>query len=123
MVPGVPPEVVAGLVRVLADGPLSATAAGLALDMSKSAAHRHLAALHQAGVVEKTRGAGRSAGWQLASQHPGPPQYSTLEDLAQAVHDGLVEADDEQRAVLEQVWEIANRPRLTLIQGGGGGGR
>ena len=81
VVPGVPPEVAAGLVRALAKGPLSAGAAGLTLGMSKSAAHRHLAALHQAGVVEKARGAGRSArvaaGWPAGGpaavhHHRGP---------------------------------------------------
>jgi predicted ArsR family transcriptional regulator len=117
----VAPDVVAGLVRVLARGPLSAAAAGMALGISKSAAHRHLAALNDAGVVEKACGAGRSAGWQLAGQHPAPPQYTTLEDLAEAVHDGLVDADDEQRAVLEQVWQMGRRPRLTLVQGGSSG--
>ena len=89
--------------------------------MSKSAAHRHLAALHQAGVVEKTRGAGRSAGWQLAGTRPAPQQYTTLEDLAEAVHQGLVEADDDARNVLEEVRRIAARPRLTLLHGSGGG--
>ena len=120
---GVPPEIVANLIRVLSAGPLSAAAAGLALGMSKSAAHRHLAALHQAGVVEKTRGAGRSAGWQLAGTRPAPQQYTTLEDLAEAVHQGLVEADDDARSVLEEVRRIAARPRLTLLQGGGDGGQ
>jgi DNA-binding transcriptional ArsR family regulator len=91
-----------------------------ALGMSKSAAHRHLAALHDAGVIEKARGGGRSAGWQLVGQRPAPPPYTTLEDLAEAVHDGLVDADDEQRAVLEQVWQITRRPRMTLVQTGGG---
>ena len=123
-VTGVPPEVVAGLVRVLARGPLSAAAAGLALGMSKSAAHRHLAALHQAGVVEKARGGGRSAGWQLTGQDATPPAYTTIAQLAEAVHDGLVpDVSDEQREVLEQVWQIAHRPRLTLLQGSGGRGQ
>ena len=124
VITGVPPEVVAGLVRVLARGPLSAAAAGLALRMSKSAAHRHLAALHQAGVVEKARGGGRSAGWQLAGQDAAPAAYTTIAQLAEAVHDGLVPAvTDEQREVLEQVWQIARRPRLTLLQGSGGRGQ
>jgi DNA-binding transcriptional ArsR family regulator len=123
-VPGVPPEVAAGLVRVLARGPLSAAAAGLALGMSKSAAHRHLAALHQAGVVEKARGGGRSAGWQLAGHDAAPPACTTIAQLAEAVHDGLVpDVTDEQREVLEQVWQIAHRPRLTLLQGSGGLGQ
>jgi hypothetical protein len=40
------------------------------------------------------------------------------------VHDGLVpDVTDEQREVLEQVWQIAHRPRLTLLQGSGGRGQ
>jgi hypothetical protein len=123
VVPGVPPEVVANLIRVLSGGPRSAAAAGLALGMSKSATHRHLAALNQAGVVEKAQGAGRSAGWQLADPRPVPPQYTTLQDLAEAVHQGLVEADDDALGVLEEVRRIAGRPRLTLLYGSGGGGQ
>jgi hypothetical protein len=42
-------------------------------------------------------------------------QYSTLEDLAQAVHDGLVDADDDARGVLEQVRRIAARKRLSVV--------
>ena len=30
---------------------------------------------------------------------------------------------NEQREVLEQAWQITQRPRLTLLQGGGGGGQ
>ena len=64
-------------------------------------------------MAEKA-GGGRAVRWQL--ERPDLPagtrdpagQYTTLEDLAQAVHDGLVDADDEQRAVLEQV--LADRP-------------
>ena len=33
------------------------------------------------------------------------------------------DATDEQREVLEQAWQIAHRPRLTLLQGGGGSGQ
>ena len=53
---------------------------------------------------------------------PEPRPYTTIEALAQAVHDGLVDASDEQRAVLEQAWQVDNRPRLTLLQGGGSDG-
>jgi DNA-binding transcriptional ArsR family regulator len=125
VVSGVPPEIAAGLVRVLADGALPASAAGQALSMSKSAAHRYLSALREAGVVETT-GAGRAIKWRLVgatSAAAQPQPYTTLEALAQAVHDGLVDATDEQREVLEQAWQIAQRPRLTLLQGGGGGGQ
>jgi hypothetical protein len=44
-----------------------------------------------------------------------PPEYVTIEALAQAVHEGLVEANQEQRAVLQQAWQIARRPHLTLV--------
>jgi predicted ArsR family transcriptional regulator len=93
---------------------------GAALGISKTAAFRHLSAMRACGVAEQT-GTGRGAGWRLAAaqQADARPQYTTIEDLAQAVRDGLVEADDEQRAVLEQALEIAGRPRLTLLQGGG----
>ncbi len=76
-------------------------------------------------MVEKARGGGRSAGWQLAGQDRGAPPavHHDRGQLAQAVHDGLVDASDEQREVLEQVWQIAHRPRLTLLQGSGGRGQ
>jgi hypothetical protein len=125
VVSGVPPEIAAGLVRVLAGGALPASAAGQALGMSKSAAHRYLSALREAGVVETT-GAGRAIKWRLVGAAPAaaqPQPYTTIEALAQAVHDGLVDATDEQREVLEQAWQIAQRPRLTLLQGGGSGGQ
>jgi hypothetical protein len=124
-VPGVPPEIAAGLVRVLASGPLPSSAAGQALSMSKSAAHRYLSALREAEMVETT-GTGRAIKWRLAGAASAPAQpqpYTTIEALAQAVHDGLVDATDEQREVLEQAWQIAHRPRLTLLQGGGGDGQ
>jgi hypothetical protein len=120
VVPGVPPAVVAIVIPMLASGRTSASAVGLALGISKTAAFRHLSAMRDYGLAEQA-GAGRGAGWRLAAQQMDTgPQYTTIEDLAQAVHDGLVEADDEQRAVLEQALEIASRPRLTLLQGGGG---
>ena len=46
-----------------------------------------------------------------------PPRYLTIAALAEAVHDGLADADDEQRAVMEKVREISlrqGRPHLTL---------
>jgi hypothetical protein len=119
VVPGVPPGIVAAVLPMLASGRTSASAVGAALGISKTAAFRHLSAMRDYGVAEQA-GTGRGAGWCLAAQQDGTrPQYTTIEDLAQAVHDGLVEADDEQRAVLEQALQIASRPRLTLLQGGG----
>jgi hypothetical protein len=122
-VPGVPPAVVAVVLPMLASGRTTASAVGLALGISKTAAFRHLSAMRQCGVAEQA-GTGRGAGWRLAPrQDDACRQYTTIEDLAQAVHDGLVEADDEQRAVLEQALQIASRPRLTLLRGGGHGGQ
>jgi DNA-binding transcriptional ArsR family regulator len=115
VVPGVPPGVTEGLIRVLAQGPRSALALGQTLGLSKSAMHRHLATLHEAEVVEKTPGRGRSAGWQLARRPQPAPPYVTIHALAQAVHEGLVEADGEQREVLEQVWQLTSRPHLALV--------
>jgi hypothetical protein len=122
---GVPPEIAAGLVRVLAGNSLPASAAGQALGMSKSAAHRYLAALREAGVVETT-GTGRAIKWRLVrspSAAAQPGTYSTIEALAQLVHDGVVQAEPEQREILEQAWQIAHCPHLTVLQGGGGGGQ
>jgi hypothetical protein len=122
-VPGVPPEAMEVLMRLLgtAEG-TTAGAAGLALGKSKSSAHDYLAALRDQGIAEKT-GGGRGSRFRLVRAAPPaapePRPYTTIEALAQAVHDGLVDASDEQRAVLEQAWQIANRPRLTLLHGGG----
>ena len=126
-VAGVPPEAMAVLMRLLA-APEGTTAAlaGLALGKSKSSAHDYLTALRDQGLAEKT-GGGRGSRFRLVRAEPPaePPAatearpYTTIEALAQAVHDGLVDASDEQRAVLEQAWQVANRPRLTLLQGGG----
>ena len=129
-VPGVPPEAVAVLMRLLAvpEG-TTASAAGLALGKSKSTALDYLTALRDQGIAELT-GGGRGSRFRLVRAEPPaeppaaaePRPYTTIEALAQAVHDGLVDASDEQRAVLEQAWQVANRPRLTLLQGGGGDG-
>jgi hypothetical protein len=123
-VPGVPPGIVAVVFPMLASGRTTASAVGAALGISKTAAFRHLSAMRDYGVAEQA-GTGRGAGWRLAAgqQDSTRPQYTTIEDLARAVRDGLVEADDEQRAVLEQALHIAGRPRLTLLRGGGDGGQ
>ena len=129
-VAGVPPEAMAVLMRLLA-APEGTTAAlaGRALGKSKSSAHDYLTALRDQGLAEKT-GGGRGSRFRLVRAEPPaePPAatearpYTTIEALAQAVHDGLVDASDEQRAVLEQAWQVANRPRLILLQGGGSDG-
>ena len=124
VVPGVPPEAIPVLMRLLgsAEG-TTASAAGLAIGKSKSVAHEYLAALRDHGIAEKT-GGGRGSRFRLtrpdltAVTEPRP--YLTLEALAQFVVDGLVDADDEQRAVLEKAHDLIRRKRLTLVQGGGG---
>lgn len=134
MVPGVPPEAMAVLYPLLASGRTSAAAAGLALGVSKTVAYEYLAAMREYGFAEVT-GGGRSSGWRLPDQPQMPEdkqelvdnyiavsQYTTLEDLAQAVHDGQVDADDDARAVLEQVRRIAARKRFTVVPGASGDG-
>ena len=51
---------------------------------------------------------------------PVPAAYVTVEALADMVHDGLVDVDDDTRAVLEQARQIrdrqrAARPHLTVV--------
>jgi hypothetical protein len=127
VVPGVPPEVMAVLYPLLASGRTSAAAVGLQLGVSKTTAYEYLAAMREYGFAE-VAGGGRSSGWQLPGQPQVPEamqeplrqyiaasQYATIEDLAQAVHDGLVEADDDARGVLEEVRRIAGRKRLSVV--------
>jgi DNA-binding transcriptional ArsR family regulator len=127
VVPGVPPEAVAVLMRLLARGPLSASEAGLAIGVSKPTAKRYMAALRDAGAVTMT-GGGRGSRWRpsgpvppaAASASPEVERYTTLAELAEAAHDGRVPGmTGEQRELLEQVWQIGHRPRLTVITGGG----
>ena len=124
MVPGVPPEDMPVLLRLLAS-PEGTTAAlaGQALGKSKSLAHEYLTALRDRNIAQLT-GGGRASRFRLARHDPpaGPEAsaYTTIAELAEAVHDGLVPGvTGEQREVLEQVWQIAHRPRLTVLQGGG----
>jgi hypothetical protein len=117
----------AALYPLLASGHTSAAAVGLRLGVSKTTAHGYLAAMREYGFAELA-GGGRSSGWQLRDrpevpeQMQGPlrqyiaaSQYTSLEDLAQAVHDGLVDADDDARSVLEEVRRIAGRRRLSAV--------
>jgi hypothetical protein len=129
VIPGVPPRAVAVLMPLLASGRTSAAAAGLALGVSKTVAYEYLSAMREYGFAE-VAGGGRSAGWQLP-QHPEVPEdkrehvenytalrrYTTLEDLAEAVHEGQVNADDDARTLLEKVRRIAARKRLTVLPG------
>ena len=126
VVPGVPGEVVAAVLPMLASGRTSASAVGLALGISKTAAFRHLSAMRACGVAEQA-GTGRGAGWRLAPrqepagrQDPAQSSYLTIAELAEAAHEGRIPGmTGEQREVLEQVWQIAHRPRLTLLRGDG----
>jgi hypothetical protein len=99
--------------------------------VSKTTAYEYLAAMRDYGFAELA-GAGRSSGWQLPERPEVPEhmqeqlrqyiavsetvsKYTTLEDLAQAVHDGEVDADDDARAALEQVRRIAAKKRLSVV--------
>ena len=131
VVPGVPQKVMAVLYPLLASGRTSAAEAGLALGVSKTVAYEYLAAMRTYGYAEVT-GGGRSSGWQLPERPEVPEdkraevdrhiaaretisRYDTLEDLAQAAHDGLVDVDEEARDVLEEVRRIAGRKRLSVV--------
>ena len=135
VVPGVPPEAMAVLYPMLASGRTSAAAVGLRLGVSKTTAHGYLAAMREYGFAE-VAGGGRSSGWQLPERPEVPEQmheplrqyvtasqYTTLEDLAQAVHDGLVDADQDARDVLAEVRRIAGRRRLTAVPDPAGDGQ
>ena len=82
-----------------------------------------------------TAGGGRSTRWHRAAAAPpgparpgpvpedlpAPSAYVTVEALADAVHEGLVDVDDDTRAVLEQARQIrdrqrAARPHLAVVQ-------
>jgi predicted ArsR family transcriptional regulator len=120
----VPPEAVAVLMRLLA-APEGTTAseAGLALGKSKETAREYLTALRDRELAQLT-GGGRGSRWRLVRAEPpaasGSRPYLTIEALAQYVVDGLVDADSDQRAVLEKAHDMIRRQRLTLVQGGGG---
>ena len=127
VIPGVPPKVMAVLYPLLTSGRTSAAAAGLKLGVSKTVAYEYLDAMRKYGYAE-VAGGGRSSGWQLPERPEVPEemkeslrayntacQYGTLEDLAEAVHDGLVDADDDARAVLEKVRRIVARKRLSVV--------
>ena len=117
------------LLRMLArpDG-VTAKEAGEALGKSKSRAGDYLRILASRGIAIRT-GSSRASRYRLASQpaagqrpEPAPARpdsYVTIEALADAVHEGLVDVDDDTRAVLEQARQIrdraARRPHLTIV--------
>jgi hypothetical protein len=104
----------------------TAVAAAAALGKSKQSALNYLTALRDRGVATQV-GAGRGHRWHVVRAAPGTPRkpapagpqprpYLTLENLAEFVLKGLVDADDEQRAILEQAHDMIRRKRLTLVK-------
>ena len=115
-VPGVPSEAMPVLMDLMAapDG-TSAAAAGLALGKSKQSALDYLTVLRDQGVAKMT-GGGRGSRWWLvraepAAEHeqPAPRPYLTLAAHAEAVVEGLADADPDQRALMEQVHHMISR--------------
>ncbi len=125
----IPPADGQTLLRMLArpDG-VTAKEAGEALGKSKSRAGDYLRILASRGIAVRT-GSSRASRYRLASPpaagqraEPAPARpdgYVTIEALADAVHEGLVDVDDDTRAVLEQARQIrdraARRPHLTIV--------
>ena len=52
---------------------------------------------------------------RIAKEAADPEDLETLEDLAQAAHDGLVDVDEDLAQVLEEVRRIADRKRLSVV--------
>ena len=121
---GLPPSEAQVLLRLLSSPEgITSSAAGAAIGKSKWIAHRYLTALRERGIAILD-GEGRGRRWRLARADDAEPEpghaapYLTIEALADAVHDGLVDVDDGTRTVLEKAREICNRqgrPRLTLV--------
>jgi hypothetical protein len=118
------------LLRLLArpDG-ATAKEAGEALGKSKSRAGDYLRILDSRGIAVRT-GSSRASRYRLARQPAGEPRseraqarpdgYVTIEMLADEVHNGLADVDDDTRAVLEQARQIRDqatvrRPHLTVV--------
>jgi hypothetical protein len=128
--PGVPPPAFQTLLGLLeAPGGTTGSEAGLAIGKSKTVALEYLSLLRGRGIAA-TAGGGRATRWyRTAPAPPGPapdgppspPAYVTVEALADAVHDGLADVDDDTRAVLEQARQIRDRqrvarPQLTVVR-------
>jgi hypothetical protein len=127
---GIPPADGQALLRLIAvRGQVTAKEAGDAIGKSKSRAGDYLRLLASRGILVRT-GSSRASRYGLASQPAAQPRpepaparpdgYVTIEALADAVHEGLVDVDDDTRAVLEQVRQIRDRaarrpPRLTVV--------
>jgi hypothetical protein len=123
---GVPPQSAKVVLRLLS-APEGTTAASAAQELrkSKSTAHEYLTAACQQRIAERT-GGGRGSRYRLAGAQapeprteaatPEPRPYLTIEQLAQVVVDGLVEATPEQRQVLEQAHDMIRRQRITIVR-------
>jgi DNA segregation ATPase FtsK/SpoIIIE-like protein len=127
---GIPPQIGPALLRLLDEpGGTTASAAGLAIGKSKTVAYEYLNLLRDRGIARQ-EGGGRATRWYRstpaappapAPADPSPPPgYLTVEALADAVHDGLVEVDDETREVFDQARQLrdrqrATRPHLTVV--------
>ena len=99
----------------------TASAAGLVIGKSKTVAFTYLSLLRDKGIA-RTNGAGPATRWyRTVPTAPPEDTYRTIEQLAEAVHKGLVDVDEDTRAVLEQARQIADRqrtgrPHLTLVR-------
>jgi hypothetical protein len=98
------------LALLAAPGGTTAEAAGAAIGKSKETARKYLKLLRDAGIA-RLNGAGPAARWyRTVPRTPGPAaEYTTLAELAEAVHNGQADAGDDLRAVLEQVRQITER--------------
>lgn len=118
--PSASPDAIRVLHQLLAaPGGTTASQAGAALGKSRASAKRYLSALRGQGVAELT-GGGRGSRWRLArtespaapEQSAGPPvprSYLTLATHAEAVVKGVAgDVDAEQRAVMEQVYDMTH---------------
>ena len=127
---GIPPADGQALLRLIAvRGQVTAKEAGEAIGKSKSRAGDYLRLLASRGILVRT-GSSRASRYGFAGQpapqprpeEPAPDRpdgYVTIDALAEAVHQGLVDVDDDTRAVLEQVRQIrdgaARRPHLHAV--------
>jgi hypothetical protein len=127
---GIPPADGQALLQLIAvRGQVTAKEAGDAIGKSKSRAGDYLRLLASRGILVRT-GSSRASRYGFASQPAARPRpepavparpdgYVTIEALADLVHEGLADVDDDTRAVLEQVRQIrdgaARRPYLTVV--------
>jgi predicted transcriptional regulator len=127
---GIPPADGQALLRLIAvRGQVTAKEAGEAIGKSKSRAGDYLRLLASRGILVRT-GSSRASRYGFAGQpapqprpeEPAPDRpdgYVTIEALADAVHEGLVDVEEDTRAVLEQVRQIrdraARRPHLHVV--------